>query len=330
MRVAINGFGRIGRLTFRKLFKRDDIEVVAVNDLSDANTLAHLLQYDSVHGSFPYPVDAGENKIIIEGNEIEEFSNESPEELPWSDLEIDVVLECTGLFRTGEKASQHLEAGAENVIISAPPKSKDVPTVVLGVNDHRIDFSGQLFSNASCTTNCLAPMIKIMHENWSLRSGMVTTTHAYTGSQNLQDGAHKDLRRARAAAQNIVPTSTGAAKATELVYPEIKGKLFATAMRIPVVCGSLTELTCTLEEMPDTGEINQEFKSQASGALKGILEYSEAPLVSTDILSSSHSAIFDAELTVRQGNQMRIVAWYDNEFGYSSRLADLVPRVVRN
>lgn len=321
-KIAINGFGRIGRLTFRNLLMKEGLEVVAINDLTDNKTLAHLLKYDSAHGQFPGTVDFSDDSLIINGKEIKSLTERDPAKLPWKDLEVDVVLECTGIFRTKEKAEMHLKAGAKDVIMSAPAKGGEVQTIVLGVNEELLDRRKNVFSNASCTTNCFAPVVKILNENWGIVNGSMTTTHSYTADQRLQDAPHRDLRRARAAAFNIIPTSTGAAKATGIVIPEVAGKIFASAMRVPVITGSLVEFICNLEKEATAEEINAKFKEAADGPMKGILQYTEDPIVSSDIIGNKHSSIFDAEMTKTDGKLIKIVSWYDNEAGYSARLAD--------
>lgn len=327
-RIAINGFGRIGRLTFRNLLLNDNVEVVAINDLTDNGTLAHLLRFDSAHGQFDGTVDHTDNSLIVNGKEILATAIRNPGELPWTENSIDVVLECTGFFRNREKASLHIEAGAKKVVISAPAKSNDIQTIVLGVNDNELDASADILSNASCTTNCLAPVAKILNDTWGLKMGSLTTTHAYTSDQRIQDAPHSDLRRARAAAYNIVPTSTGAASAVGKVVPEVKGKLFAIAVRVPVITGSMIEVNCILDKDVTIEEVNAKFKEMADGPLKGVLQYSTDPLVSSDIVGNKHSSIFDSKLTdVMNGNFVKVVSWYDNEAGYSARLADLTARV---
>lgn len=327
-KIAINGFGRIGRLTFRNLLKKEGIEVVAINDLTDNATLAHLLKYDSAQGPFEGTVEATDDALIVNGKTIHAYAERNPEALPWADLGVDMVLECTGIFRTKEKAGLHLKAGAKNVVISAPAKGDGVQTIVLGVNDDELDRSANVFSNASCTTNCLAPVAKILNDNWGIINGAMTTTHAYTADQNMQDGPHADLRRARAAAFNIVPTSTGAAIAVGKVLPEIKGKLFAIALRVPVVTGSLIEMNVNLEKTATIEEVNAKFKEMAEGPMKGILQYTEDPIVSSDIVRNPHSSIFDAGMTNVNGNMLKVVSWYDNEAGYSARLADLTDMIA--
>lgn len=322
-RIAINGFGRIGRLTLRNLLEKKDVEVVAVNDLTDNNTLAHLFKFDSSQGIFQGEVKADDEYIIINGKKIRSLSERDPAKLPWKELNIDVVLESTGFFLSREKASLHFEGGAKRVILSAPAKDADIPTIVLGANDNTYDTSQTIISNASCTTNCLSPMVKILEDNWGITNGFMTTIHAYTANQNLQDGPHKDLRRARAAAINMIPTTTGAAKALARVLPDTKGKISASALRVPIITGSLTELIVNLQKTATVEAINAAFKAEAEGALKGILQYSEAPLVSSDIVGNPHSCILDAGMTDVHGDMVKIMGWYDNEAGYSARMADL-------
>lgn len=326
-RVAINGFGRIGRLTFKLLLERNDIELVAVNDLTDPITLAHLLQYDSVHGKYAFSVKAVDGNIEVKGKSIRIFAEKNPENIPWGDLDIDIVLESTGKFTEKSMAEGHLKAGAKKVIITAPSPSKDVPTIVLGVNDHILQGDEKIVSNASCTTNCLAPMIKVLEDNFGIEKGFVSTVHSYTNDQNLHDAPHRDLRRARAAAYSIIPTTTNAAKAMELVLPELKGKIEASAMRVPVPDGSLTDLVVLLKRETTTEELNMVFRRESEGAMRGIIEYEEAPIVSIDIIGNSHSCVFDSALTSAKGNLVKIVGWYDNEAGYSNRLVDLVQKI---
>jgi glyceraldehyde 3-phosphate dehydrogenase len=322
-KIAINGFGRIGRLTFRNLVQNENVEVVAINDLTDNATLAHLLKYDSAQGPFDGTVEATEDKLIVNGTEISALSERNPENLPWEAHGVDLVLECTGIFRTKEQAGLHLKAGAKDVVISAPAKGGDVQTIVLGVNQEELDRRANVFSNASCTTNCLAPVVKIMDENFGIQNGSMTTIHAYTADQNIQDAPHSDLRRARAAAYNIVPTSTGAASAVGKVYPTVKGKLFAIAVRVPVVTGSMIELNVVVDKVPTAEQVNEKFQAAAEGPMKGILEYCTDPIVSSDIVRNPHSSIFDSLMTEVNGNMVKVVSWYDNEAGYSARLADL-------
>jgi glyceraldehyde 3-phosphate dehydrogenase len=327
-KIAINGFGRIGRLTFRYLLQKEGVEVVAINDLTDNATLAHLLKYDSAQGPFEGTVESTDDKLIVNGKEIHASAERNPEALPWKELGVDLVLECTGIFRTKEKAGLHLKAGAKDVVISAPAKGGDVQTIVLGVNDDELDRRHNVFSNASCTTNCLAPVAKIVHDNFGIVLGSMTTTHAYTGDQNIQDAPHSDLRRARAAAFNIVPTSTGAAKAVGKVIPDLAGKLDAIAVRVPVVTGSMIELNVVLDKAATAEQINALFKSNAEGRMKGVLQYSEDPLVSSDIVRNPHSSIFDSLMTSVNGNMAKLVSWYDNESCYSARFADLAMNLL--
>ncbi|OZM72372.1 type I glyceraldehyde-3-phosphate dehydrogenase [Amycolatopsis antarctica] len=327
VRVGVNGFGRIGRNFFRAaVASGHDIEIVAVNDLTDNAALAHLLKYDSVLGRFPEEISSNDEGITVGGRTIKAFAERDPAKLPWGDLGVDVVIESTGFFTNAEDARKHIDAGAKKVIVSAPAKGEDL-TVVLGVNDGQYDGSQAIISNASCTTNCLGPLAKVLHDAFGVEHGLMTTIHAYTADQNLQDGPHKDLRRARAAALNIVPTGTGAAKAIGLVLPELNGKLDGYALRVPVPTGSTTDLTVTLSKAASIDEINAAYRAAADGPLKGILRYSEEPIVSSDIVTDPSSCIYDAPLTKVIGNQVKVVGWYDNEWGYSSRLADLVKLV---
>ncbi len=327
IKVAINGFGRIGRVSLRVLFKRDNIEIVAINDLTDSKTLAHLLKYDSVHGIINADVKAEEKAIIVNGKKIAVYAEKDPANLPWKALDVDVVIESTGFFLTKETAGKHIAAGAKKVIISAPPNTDDIKTVVLGINDDIISNDDVIISNASCTTNCAAPMIQVLDSNWGLEDGYITTVHSYTGDQRLHDAPHKDLRRARAAALSIVPTSTGAAKAITKIFPHLTGKLGGCGMRVPVPDGSLTDITCVLKKPVTPIEINAAFKKASETYLKGILEYTEDPIVSVDIVGNPHSCIYDAEFTSVVGNMIKVIGWYDNEYGYSSRLADLIQKV---
>jgi glyceraldehyde 3-phosphate dehydrogenase len=337
IRVGVNGFGRIGRNFYRALAaqkaegKSADIEVVAVNDLTDNATLAHLLKFDSILGRYPDEISLeGEDTIVIGSAKIKALEvKEGPSALPWGDLGVDVVVESTGIFTDAAKAKGHLDAGAKKVIISAPAKGEDL-TIVLGVNDDKYDGSQNIISNASCTTNCLGPLAKVLNDEFGIVRGLMTTVHAYTQDQNLQDGPHKDLRRARAAALNIVPTSTGAAKAIGLVLPELKGKLDGYALRVPIPTGSCTDLTAELSKSATAEEINAAFKAAADGPLKGILKYYDAPIVSSDIVTDPHSSIFDAGLTKVIDNLAKTVSWYDNEWGYSNRLVDLVALVGKS
>ncbi|MEO3870692.1 type I glyceraldehyde-3-phosphate dehydrogenase [Nonomuraea sp. B12E4] len=331
IRVGVNGFGRIGRNFWRAVAASGkDIEIVAVNDLTDTATLAHLLKYDSILGRLPYEVKAASDEITVDGKAIKVFAERDPGKLPWGDLGVDVVLESTGLFTDATKAKVHAENGAKKVIISAPAKNEDV-TIVMGVNEGAYDPSSHtIVSNASCTTNCLAPMAKVLHDTFTIEKGLMTTIHAYTQDQNLQDGPHKDMRRARAAALNVVPTSTGAAKAIGLVLPELKGKLDGFAMRVPIPTGSATDLTVDVSREVTVEEVNAAVKAAAEGPLKGILSYTEDEIVSSDIVTDPASCIFDAGLTKVIGNQVKVVGWYDNEWGYSNRLADLIQLVGRD
>lgn len=330
IKVAINGFGRIGRITFRQIMKNDDIEVVAINDLTDSKTLAHLLKYDSVHGRFQGDVQSEEGFLIVNGKKIKVHAEKDPANLPWKDLEVATVIECTGVFRNREKLSKHITAGAKKVVLSVPADNKeDVDiTVVLGVNDEKIKPEHQLISNASCTTNCLAPIAKVLHENFGIVRGLMNTIHSYTNDQVILDLPHKDLRRARAACMSIIPTKTGAAKAVGLVIPELDMKLDGFSMRVPTPDGSVVDLTCELSKMVTKEEINDAMKKASEGYLKGILEYCTDPIVSSDIVGNNHSSIFDSLLTqVIGGNFIKVVSWYDNELGYSSRLVDLVKKI---
>jgi glyceraldehyde 3-phosphate dehydrogenase len=336
VRVGINGFGRIGRNFYRALLVQQeqdivDVEVVAVNDITDNATLAHLLKFDSILGRLPQDVGLeGEDTIVVGPAKITSLSvREGPAAMPWRDLGVDVVVESTGLFTNAAKAKGHLQAGAKKVIISAPATDPDI-TIVLGVNDDRYDGSQHIISNASCTTNCLAPLAKVLNDEFGIVKGLMTTIHAYTQDQNLQDGPHQDLRRARAAALNIVPTSTGAAKAIGLVMPELQGKLDGYALRVPVPTGSVTDLTAELSTSATVEEINAAYRSAADARLKGILKYYDAPIVSTDIVTDPHSSIFDAGLTKVIDNQAKVVAWYDNDWGYSNRLVDLAALVGKS
>lgn len=329
MRVAINGFGRIGRVTMRALLAKENITVVAINDLTDVKTLAHLFKYDSVHRQFNGDVEALENAISFNGHNVQVFGERDPLKLPWKELEIDVVVESTGLFRSRETASAHLKAGAKQVVISAPAKDKDIPSIVLGVNDAAIDLRSEIISNASCTTNCAAPMVKILEDAVHVESIFVSTVHSYTGDQRLHDSPHSDLRRARAAANSIIPTSTGAAKALGRIFPHLEGHLGGAGIRVPVINGSLTDLTCIVRSDIDEAGVNELFRQAAlKGPLKGILQYNEDPIVSCDIIGNPHSCVFDAELTSVIGKMVKVVGWYDNEAGYSNRLADLLERMA--
>ena len=325
MRVAINGFGRIGRLVLRVAEADPKIEIVAVNDITDAATLAHLLKYDSVHGVLRTPVSAEDGALVVGGRRVRALAEKDPKNLPWREMEVDVVVESTGLFTSREKAALHLEAGARRVIISAPSKDADV-TVALGVNQDAYDpAKHKVISNASCTTNCLAPVVKVVHDRWRVKRGWMTTIHAYTNDQRILDLPHKDLRRARAAAINQIPTTTGAARAIGLVIPELKGKLDGISMRVPVPNGSIVDLVAELERNTTPDELNAAFREAAQGPMKGILEYSEDDLVSSDIIGNPHSSIVDGKLTaVMDGNLIKVLSWYDNEWGFSNRVIELI------
>jgi glyceraldehyde 3-phosphate dehydrogenase len=325
VRVAINGFGRIGRNFFRTCKGYNDLEIVAINDLTDAKTLAHLLKYDSVHGIFDADVQTKENSLIVDGKEVKIFAERSPEKLPWKDLNIDIVIESTGLFTDRENASKHLNSGAKWVIISAPAKDPDV-TVCLGINEETLDPSKhKIISNASCTTNCLAPVAKVLHQEFGIVRGLMTTVHSYTNDQRILDLPHKDLRRARAAAVSMIPSTTGAAKAIGLVLPELKGKLDGFAMRVTTPNVSVVDLVAELKKDTTAEEVNAAMKKYADGPMKGILQYVDIPLVSIDFNGNPYSSIFDSTLTkVMEGRMVKIISWYDNEWGYSSRLRDLI------
>lgn len=326
-KVAINGFGRIGRLAFKALLQKSNVEVVAINDLTDISTLAHLLKYDSIHGRFDGTVEVTSDGFKVNGTDIKVTAEKDPANLPWSDMGVDIVLESTGFFVDKDGASKHLTAGAKKVVISAPAKG-DIPTVVLGVNDDILTGEETILSNASCTTNCLAPVAKVLNDKFGLEKGFITTIHAYTSDQRLQDSPHKDLRRARAAAINMVPTTTGAAKAVGLVLPDLQGKLDGNAVRVPTPTGSLTDLVCTLKTEATVEEINAAMKEAANGPMKGVLEYTEDPIVSSDIVGNPHSSIFDAQMTSANGKMVKVVSWYDNEAGYSNRVADLIAKLA--
>jgi len=329
VKIGINGFGRIGRLVARSILQqhKEKIEIVGINDLTSADTLAHLFKYDSVHGIWPGEVSAKEDELQIGDMNIKVFSERDPSNLKWGDLDAEVIVESTGIFRDVKGAGKHIEAGAKKVIISAPG-SGDLKTIVLGVNDDEISDDADIYSNASCTTNCLAPMVKVLDEAFGVEKGFMTTIHAYTGDQQLVDGPHKDLRRARAAAINIVPTTTGAAAAVGLVLPHLDGKLDGGAVRVPVSNGSLTDFTAVVSKEVTESEVLDAFKKAANGSLKGILEYSELELVSTDIIGNPHSCIFDSGLTKVDGNLVKVIGWYDNEAGYSARTVELILKIL--
>ncbi len=326
IRVAINGFGRIGRLVFRVGYKRKAFEIVAVNDITDAKTLAHLLKYDSVHGIFDADVKAGDNAIIVDGKEFKVYSEKDPSNLPWKDLKVDCVVEASGKFREYSKAELHLKAGAQRVILTAPGKGKPkVRGFVMGVNHEQLDPNKDfIFSNASCTTNCFAPVVKVLHENFKINRGYMTTIHAYTNDQRILDTPHKDLRRARAAAVSMIPTTTGAAKAITEIFTDLKGKLDAVAIRVPTADVSIIDFVAELGKETTKEEVNKAFKDASQGSLKGILQYSDEPLVSVDFVGNSYSSIYDAALTQVQGNLVKLFSWYDNEWGYSVRTIDLL------
>ncbi|NVK84132.1 MAG: type I glyceraldehyde-3-phosphate dehydrogenase [Cytophagia bacterium] len=326
IKVAINGFGRIGRLTFKALLSKENVDVVAINDLTDTATLAHLLKYDSVHGRFDGTVSSTADGIVVNGKEIKIYAEREPKNLPWGTLGVDVVLESTGRFVDEAGAGGHLEAGAKKVVISAPAKG-NIPTVVLGVNEEILTGEETIVSNASCTTNCLAPMAKVLDDAFGIEKGYISTVHAYTADQRIQDAPHSDLRRARAGAVSIIPTSTGAAKAVGLVLPHLKGKLDGIALRVPVPDGSLTDLTVIVKKEVTAEEVNAAMKAAAEGPMKGILEYTEDPIVSVDIIGNTHSNIFDSQLTAAAGTLVKVVGWYDNEAGYSNRAADLIVKL---
>lgn len=332
VKIAINGFGRIGRISFRNIQRKSNVEVVAINDLTDATTLAHLLKYDSVHGRFDGEVYAEGEYLVVNGKKIRVYAERDPENLPWGELGIDIVIESTGIFRNKEKMGKHIKAGAKKVILTVPAdNAEDVDaTVVLGVNDNILTKDMTCVSNASCTTNCLAPVAKVLNDNFGVVRGLMNTVHSYTNDQHILDLPHKDLRRARAAAVSIIPTSTGAAKAVGLVIPELKGKLDGLSMRVPTPDGSVVDLTVELSRPVTKEEINAVMKAAAEGPMKGILEYTEDPIVSCDIIGNPHSSIFDSKLTmVLGGNMVKVVSWYDNENGYSNRVCDLAEKLAK-
>lgn len=328
VRIAINGFGRIGRVSLRVLSERKNFEVVAINDLTDAHTLAHLLKYDSVHRRFPGEISAEDDAIIVNGHRIPVTQIKDPAALQWGKYDTDIVIESTGKFLDLASAKLHLAAGAKKVLLSAPPKGNDIKTIVMGVNDSELLKEDTIVSNASCTTNCAAPMIKVLDDNWGIDDGYITTVHSYTGDQRLHDAPHKDLRRARAAAVSMIPTSTGAAKAITKIFPHLEGKLGGCGIRVPVPDGSITDITCQLNKLPTVEEINAAFKKAAEGELKSILQYTEDPIVSVDIVGNPYSCIFDADLTSIVGNMVKVMGWYDNEMGYSNRLIDLAEKMA--
>lgn len=330
IRVAINGFGRIGRVATRILLQNKNLELVAINDLADSATLAHLFKYDSIHGRFQGEVFSEGNAIVFNGQSVPIYGEKDPANLPWKNLNVDIVLECTGRFTDKASATTHLLAGAKRVILSGPTKGKDdMKTIVLGVNDDLLTKVDVIISNASCTTNNAAPMLKILDDKWGIENAFVTTVHSYTSDQNIHDAPHKDLRRARAAAVSIIPTTTGAAKALGEVIPHLNGKLGGAGIRVPAPDGSLTDITCTLREQVTEKEVNDEFKKYADGSMKAVLEYTSDPIVSIDIVGNSSSCIFDSLLTTVLGKMVKVVGWYDNETGYSNRLVELTEKVGR-
>lgn len=322
IRVAINGFGRIGRVYLRNAIENQNIEIVAINDITDTNTLAHLLKYDSIHRAFKGEIKVEGNNLVINGKAIKVVSSKDPATLPWKENNIDTVVECTGFFLDTMSAKKHLSAGAKKVILSAPAKDDDIKTIVLGVNGDLLLKEDVIVSNASCTTNCAAPMLKVL-EQFEIEDAYITTVHSYTSDQRLHDAPHKDLRRSRAAAMSIIPTSTGAAKAITKIFPNLEGKIGGCGMRVPVADGSLTDITCVLKKIPTVNQINDAYKLASQTYLKGILEYTEDPIVSVDVIGNPHSALFDAEFTSVVGNLIKVIGWYDNEWGYSNRLVDL-------
>jgi len=328
LRVAINGFGRIGRYTAKLLLQRSDFKLVAINDLAEPKSIAHLLKYDSVHGKLGATISLSEDFLQIDNQKVALFSESNPENLPWKDLHIDLVFECTGRFTLKKDAQKHLQAGAKKVIISAPSQEESIPMVVLGVNDHILSSQETIVSNASCTTNCLAPLVKVLDENFGIIQGFASTVHSYTNDQNLHDAPHKDLRRARAAAYSIIPTTTNAGNALDRVVPSLAGKIEASAMRVPVPDGSLTDLIVTVRKEVTASEVNEAFKKAAKTNLKGYLEIETDPIVSMDILGNTHSAILDEALTSTKGNLVKVVAWYDNESGYANRLVELAKKIA--
>ncbi len=330
VKIGINGFGRIGRHVFKIAFEKKDIDVVAINDLTDAKTLAHLLKYDSVYGRYQHAVEVKENAIVVNGKEIKIFAQKDPKSLPWKDLGVDIVIESTGVFRKREQVAWHLEAGAKKVILTVPSKDKVDNTIVLGVNDDALTSDDAIVSNASCTTNCLAPVVKVLHDSFGVAEGLMTTIHAYTNDQRILDFPHSDLRRARAAALSMIPTTTGAAKAVGLVIPELNGKLNGMAIRVPTPTGSLVDLVVKLNKDVSVDEINAAMQKAAEGPMKGILAYCEDPIVSADVVKDTHSSIFDAKSTMKlEGGFVKVLSWYDNEWGYSNRVVDLIGLIVK-
>lgn len=328
IRVAINGFGRIGRVYLRNAINNPNIDIIAINDITDAETLAHLLKYDSVHRAFNGSIKAGKDHIEVNGKTIKITSSKDPSTLPWKEMQIDVVIESTGHFTDEESAMKHVKAGAKKVILSAPAKDDSIKSIVLGVNDHILTKDDVIISNASCTTNCAAPMLKVL-EQFGIEDAFITTVHSYTNDQRIHDAPHKDLRRARAAAMSIIPTSTGAAKAITKIFPELDGKIGGCGMRVPVPDGSLTDITCVLEKIPTVEQINKAFKDASETYLKGILQYTEDPIVGVDVIGNPHSTLFDAEFTSVVNNLVKVIAWYDNEWGYSNRLVELTEKLFK-
>ena len=328
IKVAINGFGRIGRVFTRSVIENKQIEIVAINDLVDTKMLSHLLKYDTVHRKLDFDVNCTESSISINNKTIQVFNKRNPEDLPWDKLDIDIVVESTGFFRSKENASKHLKAGAKKVVISAPSTDSDVKTIVMGINDGILQSSDTIVSNASCTTNCAAPMVKLVNDICGINEGFLTTTHAYTGDQNIHDAPHKDLRRSRAAAQNIIPTTTGAAKAIGKIFPDLEGKIEGIGVRVPVIDGSMTDLICRVDNPISADDIRAAFKNLANDKLKGVLSYTEDPIVSVDIIGNPNSCIIDGLLITVLGNLVRVVGWYDNEVGYSNRLVDLILKMA--
>jgi len=330
IKVGINGFGRIGRNVFRVITEREDIDVVAINDLADARTLSLLLKYDSVHGKFDGNIEVKEDAMVVKGKEIKLTKEKDPARLPWKELGVDIAIESTGIFTTKADCAKHLEAGAKKVILSAPSKDQLDATIVMGINENELRAEHKIVSNASCTTNCLAPLVKVINDNFQIEKGLITTIHAYTNDQNVADMMHKDLRRARAAAINIIPTTTGAAKAIGEVIPELRGKLDGMAMRVPVANGSVTDLVVSVKKATSAEEVNSVLKAAADNKLNGILEYCDDPIVSSDIIGNEHSCILDAISTcVIGGNLVKVIGWYDNEWGYSNRMVDLAELIAK-
>jgi len=329
IRVGINGFGRIGRLVFKAAYRNPKVMIVGINDITDAKTLAHLLKYDSIHGRFPSTVAADGNNLVVDGKPIPVTAEKDPANLPWKKYGVTVVIESTGIFRKREQIAKHFDAGASKVILTVPPKDEIDAMIVLGVNDDMLSPKHKIVSNASCTTNCLAPVAKVLNDSFGIRHGLMTTVHAYTNDQRLLDLPHSDLRRARAAALNIIPTSTGAARAVGKVIPALNGKMDGMALRVPVMDGSVVDLVCCVDGKPSIDDINAAMKKAAEGPMKGILQYTEDPIVSQDVIGNAHSSIFDAKLTMTISDCMvKVIAWYDNEWGYSCRVADLIERVA--